>query len=127
MQELLNAPENVLSLYALSKVVSPLVYNPTCDPYAYFKMLKPEYTMNGLEIADDMTANGSAHMTTLGTVLKNNLDVLESAVLGRMAHVLREQVLHSTESLEGCGAGTRFVLLALSHSCDCVVFRDKPI
>ena len=55
-------------------------------------MLKPEYTMNGLDVADDMGSNGSAHMRALGTLLRNNLDLLEPAVLRKMETALEKQI-----------------------------------
>lgn len=55
-------------------------------------MLKPEYTMNGLDIADDMTANGSAHMRALGTLLRKNLDIIEPGVLNNMTTALEDHV-----------------------------------
>ncbi|KUI69918.1 Ent-kaurene oxidase [Cytospora mali] len=56
MTELKDAPEEQLSLHALSK-----------------DMFTPKHTMNGLEVEDKMNANGSLHTRVLRVVLRSHL------------------------------------------------------
>ncbi|KAM7196899.1 Cytochrome P450 [Naviculisporaceae sp. PSN 640] len=59
MSELRDAPEEQLSLHALSKDV-----------------FRPDYTMNGLEIDENMRANGSAHFRAFRVILPSQLQSL---------------------------------------------------
>ncbi|KAH8892368.1 putative cytochrome P450, partial [Thozetella sp. PMI_491] len=68
VMELKDAPEELLSLHALSK-----------------DMFKPKYTMNGLEVEDKMKANGSLHTRVLRVVLRSHLLELCSP-LSRILH-----------------------------------------
>lgn len=60
LKELGEAPENILSLHAISK-----------------EMLQPQFTMEGLKVADEMAGNGSVHTRVLRVLLRSRLPQLE--------------------------------------------------
>ncbi|KAF2088040.1 cytochrome P450, partial [Saccharata proteae CBS 121410] len=77
IKELLAAPQDVLSLHALSK-----------------EMLQPKYTMDGLAVEDSMSSNGSVHMRVLAVMLKNNLDHFHAPLLSTTSSVLARELHH---------------------------------
>ncbi|KAL2047513.1 hypothetical protein ABVK25_011442 [Lepraria finkii] len=63
IQELIEAPEDKLSLHALSK-----------------DMFQPKHTMNGLAVEDRMSANGNLHSRVLRVVLRSHLGHLQPSL-----------------------------------------------
>ncbi|KAK4212525.1 hypothetical protein QBC37DRAFT_374932 [Rhypophila decipiens] len=79
MTELKDAPEEQLSLHALSKDV-----------------FRPEYTMNGLEIDENMRANGSAHFRAFRVILPAQLPSLGPNIFDILARTFDDEFQKAT-------------------------------
>lgn len=84
VRELTEAPEDKLSLHAVSR-----------------DMLQPKYTMYGLEVKDRMSANGSIHSRVLRTVLTSHLTGLQSTTQKKICAALMDEVSIGTGTGEG--------------------------
>lgn len=69
VRELIEAPEDQLSLHALSK-----------------DMFQPRYTMNGLAVEDRMSANGNLHSRVLRVILRSQLGHLQPSLYHIIYH-----------------------------------------
>ncbi|KAF7512408.1 hypothetical protein GJ744_001343 [Endocarpon pusillum] len=74
IKELSEGPEEILSLHAFSK-----------------DLLQPKYTMGGLQVSDQMSANGSLHSRVLRVVLKSHLQDLQGALQNAVAESFLEE------------------------------------
>ncbi|KAH7311256.1 cytochrome P450 [Stachybotrys elegans] len=74
IRELVDAPEELLSLHALSK-----------------DMFKPEYTMNGLVVQDDMQQNGNLHTRVFRVLLRSHLPALTDPLYRLLSAALEDR------------------------------------
>lgn len=55
------------------------------------KLLQPQYTMGGLEVSDQMSANGSLHTRVLRVILRSHLQDLQGALQNTIADSFLEE------------------------------------
>ena len=94
IRELVDAPEEYLSLHALSKDVWPLDVEALVSKCSLtaLQMFLPKLTMNGLEVQDTMSANGSLHSRVLSKVLRSHLDQLQPSLTRAVSVNIESQV-----------------------------------
>jgi cytochrome P450 len=73
-------------------------------------MLQPKYTMNGLEVKDQMSANGSLHSRVLRIVLKSHLVTLQPKLEKTIAGALAEELASGTKLTDGWTAVYSFAM-----------------
>lgn len=56
------------------------------------QMLQPKYTMNGFEVHDQMTANGSTHFRVLRVLLRSNLQSLQPVLQKAIAEAFTKEI-----------------------------------
>jgi cytochrome P450 len=86
-------------------------------------MFQPQYTMNGLEVKNDMTANGSVHSRALRVLLRSKLSSLEKPVAKHIALCFENELAKAETNPNGWFAlKTYDMAKRLSAATNCLVF-----
>ena len=102
IRDLIDAPEEQLSLHALSKDVrSPILMLLDYRLKLEWQMFQPKYTTNGLEVEDHMAANGSMHSRVLRVVLTNHLGDLEPSLANIISTAFSKEAMAARQGQHG--------------------------
>ncbi|OKL62700.1 hypothetical protein UA08_01152 [Talaromyces atroroseus] len=133
IKELTEASDKYMSLHALSKdkvtiiknCVVPIDYNFANNVR---QMFQPKYTMDGLEVDDRMSANGSIHSLALQINLRANLLRLQSPVQERIAALFTEELKSASLNPDGWKSLQTFpVAKRLVTAANSLVFFGKEL